>query len=335
MKLLHWTVFVDLLGYQELNGGVKSLDDAKDLIEFMNSNQKIFNDQTQNVQLKEQYEKSSYNLYEHYEISFAFISDSLIISYTPNLDKDFPEEIALRHSANSLLIILQRLRLLVYKCAHEKNIFLRGGVSNDYSYIHGNFAVGKGVGSAYKAETLAKYPRVILAEDVTANIKLMKAIDDLSRIMYNVDLIKDDGKKYLDFNCFGRITLDAQSKNHFVIKNAISNPKKYEQNVLDEGGMLKTYKEAIEFQIKKALMLKDSSNPEEQRLYESLKEKYIWLSNYHDKSCEEFSRLTIAIPKPIAYANLETLKIVYFLMKVIPAAVALKIDNELLDALKN
>ncbi|MEG0198815.1 MAG: hypothetical protein RR676_16930, partial [Acinetobacter sp.] len=77
--------FVDLLGYQELNGGVKSLDDAKDLIEFMDSNQQIFNDQTQNIRLRKQYENSSYNLYEHYEISFAFISDSLIISYTPNL----------------------------------------------------------------------------------------------------------------------------------------------------------------------------------------------------------------------------------------------------------
>jgi hypothetical protein len=335
MKLLHWTVFVDLLGYQELNGGVKSLDDAKDLIEFMDSNQQIFNDQTQNVQLRKQYENSSYNLYEHYEISFAFISDSLIISYTPNLDKDFPEEIALRHSANSLLIILQRLRLLIYKCAHEKNIFLRGGISNDYSYIHGNFAVGKGVGSAYKAETLAKYPRVILAKDVTANTKLMKAIDDLSKIMYSADLIKDDGEKYLDFNCFGRVTLDAKSNNPFVIKNAISNPEKYKETVLHEGGMLRGYKEAIEFQIRKALMLKDSINPEEQGLYKSLKEKYIWLSNYHDKSCEEFSRLTIAIPKPIAYENPKILEIVYFLLKVIPVIVALKIDNELLNALKN
>ena len=82
-------------------------------------------------------------------------------------------------------------------------------------------------------------------------------------------------------------------------------------------------------------MLKDSINPEEQGLYKSLKEKYIWLSNYHDKSCEEFSRLTIAIPKPIAYENPKTLEIVYFLLKVIPAIVALKIDNELLNALKN
>lgn len=335
MKLLHWTVFVDLLGYQELNGGVKSLEDAKDLIEFMNSNKQIFNDQTQNVQLRKQYENSSYNLYEHYEISFAFISDSLIISYTPNLDKDFPEEIALRHSANSLLIILQRLRLLIYKCAREKNIFLRGGISNDYSYIHENFAVGKGVGSAYKAETLAKYPRVILAEDVTANTKLMKAIDDLSKIMYNIDLIKDDGQKYLDFNCFGRITLDAKSNNPFVIKTAISDPEKYKENVLHEGGMLRAYKDAIEFQIRKALMLKESKDNEEQKLYKSLREKYLWLSNYHDKSCEEFSKLVIAIPKPIAYQNPKTLQIVHFLLQVIPAIVTVKIDEQLLSALKN
>ena len=99
--------------------------------------------------------------------------------------------------------------------------------------------------------------------------------------------------------------------------------------------MLGGYKEAIEFQIRKALMLKDSMNTEEQRLYKSLKEKYIWLSNYHDKSCEEFSELTIAIPKPIAYKNPKTLEIIYFLLNVIPAIVALKIDNELLNALKN
>lgn len=333
MKLLHWTVFIDLLGYRDLNGDVQDIESAKELIDFMNSNKQIFEDQTKNEQIKEMYEKSSYNLYEHYEISFAFISDSLIISYTPNLDKDFAEEVALMHSANSLLIILQRLRFLIYKCAHEKKIFLRGGISNDYSYIHGNFAVGKGVGSAYIAETQAKYPRVILAEDVASNTKLMDAIDSLSKRMYNVSLIKDDGKKYLDFNCFGRITLDAKSNNEFVIKKATSNPKSYRESILHELGVLKGYKDAIEFQIRKALVLKDSMDTDEIKLYNSLKDKYIWLSNYHNESCISFYNLQIALPGSFISKDLSAFQIFKDVSRVILRAKEHCIDDELLQQL--
>jgi len=331
MKLLYWTVFIDLLGYRDLNGKVQDIESAKELMDFMNSNKQIFEDQTKNEQVKKMYEKSSYNLYEHYEISFAFISDSLIISYTPNLEKDFSEEIALMHSANSLLIILQRLRLLMYKCAHERKIFLRGGISNDYSYIHGNFAVGKGVGSAYIAETQAKYPRVILAEDVASNTKLMDAIDSLSKRMYNVSLIKDDGKKYLDFNCFGRITLDAKSNNDVVIKKATSNPNDYKKNILHELGVLKGYKDAIEFQIRKALVLKDSMVPDDIKLYDSLKEKYIWLSKYHNESCISFYDLQIALPGSFISKNPEAFKIFKDISGIISRTKELCIDDNLLQ----
>lgn len=330
MKLLHWTVFVDLLGYRELNGDVDDEKKAKELIEFMNSNKQIFEDQTKNKKISEMYKNSEYNLYEHYSISFAFISDSLVISYTPNLDKDLPKEIALMHSANSLLIILQRLRLLIFKCASEKKIFLRGGVSNNYSYISGNFAVGSGVGSAYIAEMQAKYPRVILAEDVVENIELMDVIHKLSNLMYGVSLIKDDGKKYLDFNCFGRITLDARSNNRYVINSATTNPEKYKESIRYEGGVLRVYKEAIEFQINKMLLLKNSENLKEQELYQSLKEKYLWLSNYHNNSCDEFSRIVIPIPKAIASKNPKTLAICQELLELIPAVVLLKINDDLL-----
>lgn len=337
MKLLHWTVFLDLLGYRELNGEVVNEEKALELLEFMNTNKEVFEKQNNNSDMKKHYSESSYNLYEHYTISFAFISDSLIISYTPNLNKDFDEDTALRHSANSLLIILQRLRLLIYKCALEKKIFLRGGVSNDYSYINGNFAVGKGVGSAYIAETQAKYPRVILAEDVIKNEKLMISIDQLSKMMYKVSFIKDDGDgvKYLDFNTFGRITLDAKSGNPYVIKNAISNPDNYKENILFEGGMLRAYKEAIEFQIKKALILKNTTLVSEQKLYKSIKEKYLWLSNYHNNSCEEFSKLAIAIPKPIAKSDPRTYALCLFLLKIIPSILQLKIDKNLLKDLND
>jgi hypothetical protein len=330
MKLLHWTVFVDLLGYRELNGDVDNEKKAKELIEFMNSNKKIFEDQTNNKKISEMYKNSVYNLYEHYSISFAFISDSLVISYTPNLNKDFTKEIALMHSANSLLIILQRLRALMYKCVSEKKIFLRGGVSNNYSYISGNFAVGSGVGSAYIAEMQAKYPRVILAEDVAENIELMGMIDKLSNQMYGVSLIKDDGKKYLDFNCFGRITLDASSNNRYVIENANANPQNYMENIRHEGGVLRVYKEAIEFQINKMLQLKNSENLKEQELYQSLKEKYLWLSNYHNNSCDEFSRIVIPIYNNIATNDPKIFAICQNLSRLIPAVALFKINDDLL-----
>ncbi len=336
MKLLHWTLFVDLLGYRDINGDVDNLEKAKELIEFMKSNVELFKNQNDSIKLREQYSQSNFDIFSHYDISFAFISDSLIVSYTPNLESDFPEHIALSHSANMLLIILQRLISLIYKCVLEKKIFLRGGISNHYSYIDGTFAVGKGVGAAYLAESKkAIYPRVVLADDVVENTKLMKAISWLSNLMYETDLIVDDnGTRYLDFNRFGVVTLDARSQNKFVIQNAITDPEAYKESIFHQGGILKVYKEAIEFQINKALEIKESMDPEEQKLYKSLREKYIWLSNYHNNSCEHFSKLIIAIPKPVAYSNPKTLEIVKILLETIPAIVAFKIDSNLLDSLK-
>ncbi|WP_312333206.1 hypothetical protein [Acinetobacter variabilis] len=333
MKLLHWTLFVDLLGYRDINGDVNNLEKAEELIDFMKSNVEVFDKQNNNPELKEYYAKSSFDLYKHYDISFAFISDSLIVSYTPNLELDFDEKVALSHSSNMLLILLQRLRAFIYKCVLEKQIFLRGGISNHFSYIGGAFAVGKGVGSAYVAENQAKYPRVILAEDVVQNTELMKAIEWLSQLMYKADLIvNDNGTRYLDFNKFGIASLDARSENKFVIQNACSNPSKYKETIQMEGGYLKVTKEAIEFQIKKALTLKGS--PDKNKLYESLKDKYIWLSEYHNRSCIDFSDLKIAIPGREIMKNPATFQIFQELSRMIPMIKNFCIDEALLQQLK-
>lgn len=336
MKLLHWTLFVDLLGYQEINGEVNDLQTAKQLIEFMKSNVEIFERQNNDSKLKAYYAKSNFDLFSHYEISFAFISDSLIVSYSPNLELDFDEKVALSHSSNMLLILLQRLRSFIYKCILEKKMFLRGGISNHYSYIDGTFAVGKGVGAAYVAEAYqAKYPRVILADDVVQNTKLMKSINWLSNTMYNTSLIVDDnGTNYLDFNRFGRASVDADSNNPFVVKNACANHILYKENIDLEGGYLRVYKEAIEFQITKALLLKDSTDNQTQKLYNSLRDKYIWLSNYHNRSCMDFSNIKIALPGSFITKNPEAFRTFSELSRMIPEVTKFCINQNLLNQLE-
>ena len=91
MKLLHWTLFVDLLGYRDINGDVDNLEKAKELIEFMKSNVELFKNQNDSIKLREQYSQSNFDIFSHYDISFAFISDSLIVSLIyAELSGDFP-----------------------------------------------------------------------------------------------------------------------------------------------------------------------------------------------------------------------------------------------------
>ncbi|WPC30957.1 hypothetical protein [Acinetobacter towneri] len=142
MKLLQWTLFIDMLGYKNINGSIDNKEKALELINFMKENAEIFQAQDSSKR-KILYSQEEFNLYEFYEPKYCFVSDSLIISFEPKEIKrkeKFKNEFV-RHSANVAIIIMMRLVVFIFKCYQEKNIFLRGGISNKFSYIDGSIAV--------------------------------------------------------------------------------------------------------------------------------------------------------------------------------------------------
>jgi len=60
-----------------------SLQKAKEAINFLKENKKIFEFHENDSSLKKKYSKTLFNLYDYYDIQFTLISDSLIINFYP------------------------------------------------------------------------------------------------------------------------------------------------------------------------------------------------------------------------------------------------------------
>lgn len=300
MKLLQWTLFIDMLGYKNINGAIDSKEKALDLINFMKENAEIFQEQDSQKR-KELYLQEEFDLYEFYEPKYCFVSDSLIISFEPkevNRKERFKDEFV-RHSANVAIIIMMRLVVFIFKCYQEKNIFLRGGITNKFSYIDGSIAVGEGVGAAYDGECAAINPKIILCDDVVSNTRLMKQIKFLSEKMYGDDNLftLNDGHHFLDYLKMTRVMTDVRSpsiKDFMVRNNMVILPKRLIDNTRN---IFRRHKESIIHNMEEvnsqAKLVREKYSGEEldqkNKQIEKIRSKYVWLKNYHNQECEKLS----------------------------------------------
>lgn len=286
MKLLQWTIFIDMLGYREINGSINTEAAAQDFVNFMEMNKGIFDIQN-NKTIEDNYKHSDqFNLYQFYDIKYAFVSDSFILTFYPlevenltNHDKMY------MHSANALFIITMRLQTFIFNCFSEKGVFLRGGISNKYCYIKDAFAVGEGLIEAYKIEsTVAIYPRIAFSADIVANKKLMRQVEFLSNEMYNgnqlISVNPDDNVYFLDYIGFQLATIDTGSKR--VQDIILKNRKWFDEHFKVVETYIKKHSYEIELKLKE-LKSKRLTIPEnDQRGIDRVIEKFEWLRSYHN-----------------------------------------------------
>lgn len=282
MKLLQWTLFIDMLGYGELNGTIESDEHADEFISFMSKNADIFKQQD-NDDMRNGYEESNFNIYEYYDIQHALISDSLVITYKPKeLKTEISDKLFYLHSANAFFIIALRLQWYLYHCLEKKKIFVRGGISNGYAKIHGNFAVGSGIIEAYKIESkIAKYPRIVISDEIKKNQPLLEAISFLSGSLYNIPTIfaEEEGIIFFDYvRLMVRIGLQGGLN---------------VQNMALYHNFFTYHRDAIiyhtDFAIKKIEQLnKEGKISEASKTEDSVLSKYEWLKNYHNNAIKTF-----------------------------------------------
>ncbi|WP_193164097.1 hypothetical protein [Microbulbifer hainanensis] len=289
MKLLQWTLFVDMLGYREVNGSIYSDKDAEEFIEFMEANKNIL-DYSNRDKVKERYKKDEFDLYEYYEVHSCFVSDSIIITYKPKeVEKLANEEEKFMHSANALFIICMRLQTLIFHCFMERGIFLRGGISSKYAYIKDSFAVGEGVIEAYLAESsIAKYPRIVLHPNVEENEKLIEKIKFLSDVMYGgKSLIQRDDKDgilFLDY--IGHALSSSDLNSAAVARSAAVNPLMFLAQKYATLNYVRRHYEALKNkigEIESGLKQAESESKEYEQISRVLS-KFIWLKEYHNRS---------------------------------------------------
>jgi len=279
MKLEQWVLFIDMLGYRDINGEIKDLQKAEDFIKFMKSNILIFEMQDTD-KVKEGYKNGTYDLYAFYDIQIAFVSDSLIINYLPKEIADIPEEVRIRHSANTLFIIIKRLQTFLYNCLKEKNIIVRGGISSKFCLIDGGFAVGEGLIEAYTVESkLAVYPRICLSNEIASNKKLIDTFNQLCVLIYGVDSFlakEDDGVLYIDY-----------------LKHNLSEPEHTVLHVRVKAAFFMLHKTTIETKLKDIQSRLDLTGSDSIRQLESVKDKIIWLKEYHNKTLSNYKEYLI------------------------------------------
>lgn len=302
MKLLQWTLFIDMLGYREVNGSISSDKDAEAFIEFMETNRNIL-DFSNRDEVKELYEKNDFNLYEYYDVDSCFVSDSIIITYKPKeVEKLTKEDLKFMHSANALFIICMRLQTIIFNCFTEKGIFLRGGISSKYSYIKDSFAVGQGVIEAYLAESsIAKSPRIVLHPNIEENKKLIEKINFLSDAMYGgkslIQRDSQDGILFLDYIGFALSSSDLKSQS--VARAAALDPLRFAAQRVVTDNYVRRHYEALGNKIQEmtsTVNKLDAGSEEHEKMLRVLS-KFIWLKEYHNRSIagvKELERYLVA-----------------------------------------
>lgn len=287
VKLIQWTLFIDMLGYRDINGAINSEAKAKEFISFMEDNKGGL-DFSNRPEVKEQYKKDkSFDLYMYYDVQHAFISDSLIITFTPKEVKSLKNnQLKYMHSANALFIILMRLQAVIFNCFSQKGLFLRGGISTKYCYIKDHFVVGEGLISAYKAESsLAIHPRIVFSPEVLEDKQLKNSITKLSDIMYgghNIIKLDDDGVHYLDYLGYNLSQVDLNVK--MVSDQAKINLPMYLYGLEQSKLFFQRHSEAIEGKLTELESRKAGLNASEIQKLQKVIDKFIWLKNYHNST---------------------------------------------------
>lgn len=273
MKLEQWVIFIDMLGYREINRNISNDEKGQRFLKFMKSNESIFISQNRG-EIKEKYRDGIYDLYKYYDIQATFVSDSLIINYKPiEVDVDIIEEkFHLMHSANTLFIIINRLQTFIYSCLKEHKILIRGGISNKYCLIKDNYAVGEGLIDAYINESKrAIYPRIVLSENISDNKELLELFDLISIEIYGEkDFIKEDGDGiyYIDYIKYNICSIYKSSSSRKNIEALHSYLKVYRDVIISK---LNEVNESI------------NNNSNDLKSTDRIKDKIIWLKNYYNE----------------------------------------------------
>lgn len=285
-----------MLGYREINGSINTEAAAQDFVNFMEVNKGVFDNQN-NKTIEDNYKHSDqFNLYQFYDIKYAFVSDSFILTFYPlEVDDLTNHDKMYMHSANALFIITMRLQTFIFNCFSEKGVFLRGGVSNKYCYIKDAFAVGEGLIEAYKIEsTVAIYPRIAFSEDIITNNKLMEKIEFLSDEMYNgsplISVDSNDNVSFLDYIGFQLATIDTGSKR--IRELVLNNRKWFDEHFKVVEVYVRKHSLGIELKLKD-LKSKRSTLPEaDQHGIDRVIEKFEWLRSYHNNNVCKSSLLS-------------------------------------------
>ncbi len=226
--------FIDILGYKDIICNSKEEEHKENIIKL----KKIFDDFKE---LNNGYEE------EHRGIKVRTFSDNIYIEIKLRERNPFSKGIANEARIGQILDTLnyfQSEMFLMY------GLFIRGAVVYGEVYSDDNIIYGKGIIDAVESEKKAKFPRIIVSEE-------LKHIIDENRASY--------GKEYWG----DKILIKLDNYPEYFLNYLECREFSYEEVILE-------HKELIELNLEK---YKDNEN---------VLEKYRWAKDYHNYYIENF-----------------------------------------------
>lgn len=201
-KLMQWTYFLDILGYGEEQKNIDNQEKADAFINFMKGSKYLIEGQEQLDKFF--YKDKEHNIYDYYDVKTVFISDSFVLTAIPK-ENLFDEEDYYYFSTFIIMELTFKIFILLEYILKEKGLFLRGGISKNFTDIdiENSLAVGKGLIEAYSLESkFANVPRILLSKDILNDSKIMEFFLNHSKnYSENFSIFKKDKDDfyYLDY----------------------------------------------------------------------------------------------------------------------------------------
>lgn len=274
------TIFLDILGYSEYIKNIKNNYMAKDFITKFRINELL------SQEFLKLHNLSDYDLdikiSDIYELKTIFISDSIIISFMPKSNTSFngfDSNLINENNGKIFIIISNFIAQLQILTIFTFNLFLRGGISDKFSYIEDYIAVGIGITEAYKLESkYAKYPRVIIENGLLEKYSINDYINKLDEYYINSSKFysTDKNDNYHYINYFSTFKIFEESINDI-------NKEKLQTNINN----------LVDFIVLHNNLIKD--NISLNKCNSKVLKKYLWLEKFQNENflfhyCNDFVR---------------------------------------------
>lgn len=270
-----------MLGFGNKVGRISDQDKANKFMEFMEQNKKIFEVW---IEIDKKRDKKSISIINYYDFKYAFISDSIVMSFVPKIfTPPIQSSDYFRHSANLFYLMVNRIVTLMTNLLLNHQILLRGGISTKFSHIQNEFVVGEGLIEAYKLESKkAVVPRIIFSKEITDSSSFMEALKFTSNKLYNNSrLIKRDVDGYFYIDYIGYMISQTEDntvriKIHLQHLSKLQYEKKKISDLIVNNSFFELHKQAIQ-SMYKFLELKKGTEE-----YTHIYQKCEWIKKYHN-----------------------------------------------------
>lgn len=200
-RLYSYTLFLDILGYSSRISKIYNNEKAGEIFALLDSIE---------ARIKEYCSiASAHDAYKEYDLHYSFISDAIVLSFTPknNLNISLEEKLFLNQT--TLEFIFTWIMNVQIDIIFQAGLFLRGGISIKEIYWQNEKVVGPGLIEAYQLEQqMAEHPRIILSPELSANSELIDLINHINEggdsAYHKHTLLRRDNDIYY-YNLVGRL----------------------------------------------------------------------------------------------------------------------------------